>query len=237
MNTQVKEIFERVKASEKTVHIKLLGDSITHGVGGTGFEQNGAHIVENFYRSPYGYCWAKRFKEHMEAHYNCTVTNNACTGTKIEFVLEHFDELVDEKDDVVICTIGTNNRHRYFKDGPKPEREVFGEAFYQNVLKLHQRFKESGKDYVLIANIPANAKNEVDGADFWRVLHMDDIDGFYKKASSACGFAFVSMYDLFSTYCAEHDVALDSLLCDGLHPNNDGYDVMFSLLAKEFGVV
>ena len=137
----------------------------------------------------------------------------------------------------MICTIGTNNRHRYFKDGPKPDREAFGEEFYQNVLKLHQRFKESGKDYVLIANIPANAKNEVDGADYWRVLHMDDINNFYKRAAAICGFAFVSMYDLFGDYCKNNNIALDSLLADGLHPNDHGFDVMFSLLATEFDVM
>ena len=232
----VKEIFAKVKASKKTVHIKLLGDSITHGVGGTGFEQNGAHIVGDFYRNPYGYCWAKRFKEHMEAHYNCTVTNNACTGTKIQFVLEHFDELVDEKDDVVICTIGTNNRHRYFKDGPEPEVEAWKEEFYQYVVELYERFEKSGKEYVLIANIPAGESNERSGEDFWRVIHMNDIRDAYARAAAEYGFAFVSLYDLFGDYCKNNNIALESLLADGLHPNDRGFDVIFALLCEEFGV-
>ena len=233
---KVKEIFEKVKASRKTVHIKLLGDSITHGVGNSDFKQNGAHIVGEFYRNPYGYCWAKRFKEHMEAHYNCTVTNNACTGTKIQFVLEHFDELIDEKDDVVICTIGTNNRHRYFKDGPEPEVEAWKEEFYQYVLQLNQRFLDSGKDYVLIVNIPASAENEKSGADFWRVIHMNDIRDIYARAAAEKGFPFVSLYDLFGDYCKNNNVELNSLLADGLHPNDRGFDVMFEILTETFGV-
>lgn len=43
--------------------IKLVGDSITHGQGGTGFAQNGEYIASVFgnkyYRNPNGYCWAK----------------------------------------------------------------------------------------------------------------------------------------------------------------------------------
>ena len=82
--------------------IKLLGDSITHGVGGIGFEQNGEHIVAEFSRSPGAYCWAKLFAEYMQKKYSISVVNNACTGTKIEFVIDNFDTLVDEEDDFVI---------------------------------------------------------------------------------------------------------------------------------------
>ena len=35
----------------KKLQIKLLGDSITHGAGGTGFKQDGEPIVEEFYKS------------------------------------------------------------------------------------------------------------------------------------------------------------------------------------------
>ena len=35
---------------ERGGRIKLLGDSITHGVGGDGFVQDGEHIVNEFSR-------------------------------------------------------------------------------------------------------------------------------------------------------------------------------------------
>ena len=98
MNTEVAKIFNRVVLSEKKLRIKLLGDSITHGVGGTGFNQNGVRINETFARNPDGFCWAKLLKEHMESQYNCEVVNNGCTGTSIEYVIAHFDELVDPED-------------------------------------------------------------------------------------------------------------------------------------------
>ena len=52
--------------------IKLLGDSITHGVGGTGFAQSGEHIVDRFSRNPDGFCWARLFSEHMGEKYGAT---------------------------------------------------------------------------------------------------------------------------------------------------------------------
>lgn len=216
--------------------IKLLGDSITHGVGGDGFLQNGEHIVEEFSRNPDGYCWAKLFAEYMRDKYSATVVNNACTGTKIEFVLKHFNTLVDAEDDLVICVIGTNNRHFYKCDGEKPEREKYLTDFYDNVVKLYNTFKSAGNNFILVANIPATDANEKDAQDYWRILHMNDINDSYKKAEEIYGFPFISLYDKMRKYCEENSVLLEELLSDGLHPNNRGHEVMFELIKEALGV-
>lgn len=231
----VKEYFHEV-IDKGGAKIKLLGDSITHGVGGTGFKQDGEHIVTEFHRNPNGYCWAKQFKEYLGEKYGATVTNNACTGTNIEFVIENFSTLVSEDDDLIICTIGTNNRHKYMADGPKPERDEMLSSFKNNIEKLNGLFKEAGKRVIFMANIPASDKNEESTDTYWRILHMNDIRDSYKAKKEELGFELISLYDLFKAYCAENGVELTSLLCDGLHPNDQGYDVMFSLLKKEFDI-
>ena len=238
MHNTPSELLAALIQSGKHFRIKLLGDSITHGCGGTGFKQNGAHIVGEFSRNPDGYCWANKFKAHMEQHYDCEVINNACTGTKIEFVIKHFDTLVDREDDLVICTIGTNNRHRYFKDFPdgKPAREDIGADFYQKVLHLYEMFLAAGKAVIFVANIPATEANEHASKEYWRILHMDDINAIYQHAQAKRGFPFISMYDLYTAYCKDTGTALEELLPDGLHPGDRGYDVMFDLLTKALGL-
>ena len=230
-----KDVINNVLKSNKIIKIKLLGDSITHGVGGTGFDQDGYGFTNGFARNTKGYCWAKRFKEYMEDKYNCTVTNNACTGTNIQFVIERFDELVKD-DDLVICTIGTNNRHRYAKDGPKPTYEEWSKRFYDCIVELYNKFLQKDVKVIFMANIPASEQNEKDGEDYWRVLHMDDINALYKKGAEALGYPMISMYDLFTDYCKQNSIEVDALLDDGLHPNDKGYDVMFELLVKELNV-
>ncbi len=131
------------------MRIKLLGDSITHREGGTGFKQSGEPIVENFRRNPDGYCRAKLFREYMETQYDCVVINNACTGTNTRFILRNFDALVDAEDDIVICVIGTNNRHQNFSDGPRRTRAEHAKLFYDSVVRLHERFVAMGKDVIL----------------------------------------------------------------------------------------
>ncbi len=236
MNYDVAKIFSKLILSDKKLKIKLLGDSITHGVGGTGWAQNGEPIVANFSRSPSSYCWATLMRDHLESQYNCTVVNNGCTGTKIEFILQHFDTLVNKDDDIIVCTIGTNNRHQYFKEGEKKTVTEHSEIFYSNIKKLDEKFKSTGKDYIFVANIPAAAANEFDGADYWRIIHMNDIRDLYTKAHFECGFPFIDLYTLFLTYCDTNGISYETLLKDGLHPNDAGYEVMFKLLLREFGL-
>ncbi len=237
MNKDVAKVISKVVLAERTVHIKLLGDSITHGVGGTGFEQNGEPIVEGFSRNKDGYCWAKLFKEHIESQFDAVVTNNGCTGTKIEFIIDNFDALVDSDDDVIICTIGTNNRHQNKSEERMHTKKEHMENFYNNIIKLHNMFKEAKKDVIFVANIPASVENEKrDDDEIKRLFHMCDINDLYLKASLEYGFPFISMYLQFSEYCDLKGITVDSLLADGLHPNDNGHDVMFKLILKELGI-
>ncbi|MBO5069585.1 MAG: SGNH/GDSL hydrolase family protein, partial [Roseburia sp.] len=236
MNKDAAKIFSRIILSDRTIRIKLLGDSITHGVGGTGFEQNGEPIVTGWARNPNGYCWANQFKAYLESQFNCVVINNGCTGTTIQFILDHFDELVDKEDDIILCTIGTNNRHQHFHESPRHTRREHMELFYQDIFTLHKRLKDAGKDVIFVANIPASAENEKDGEDYYRLFHMNDVQDIYVKASIACEFPLICLYTLFLEYCEQKNIAIDSLLADGLHPNDAGYDVMFALLMDELGI-
>lgn len=237
MDASISKIMDNIVLAKDTVHIKLLGDSITQGVGGTGFEQNGEPIVDHFSRNNDGYCWANMFKKYMEENFDCVVTNNACRGTRIEFILYYFDQLVDDTDDIVICMIGTNNRQQYFHEGPKRTRQEHMEMFYDNIIKLHNKLKEAGKDVIFLASIPASKEREEgDNSDCWRHFHMNDVHDLYTKASAECGFPFISMYSLFLEYCAQKEIPFESLLLDGLHPNDKGYDVMFSILLKALGL-
>ena len=227
-------IFQKYIQSGKPFRIKLLGDSITQGVGGSGFAQDGYPFIKGFARNPNGFCWANLFKEYVENKYDCSVVNNAAKGTRIEFIIENFDTLVDDSDDITICTIGTNNRHQSKGKADRKTREEFAKLFYDNVLALHNKFVQTGKEVVFMANIPAAPENEQDGENYWRILHMDDINEIYKRASEQKGFCLVSLYDLFNEHLKENKVDIHSTLKDGLHPNDVGYKIIFDLLLKEF---
>ena len=236
MNTNgVAELFARVLKQRNNPKIKLLGDSITHGVGGSGWEQIGSLIVEGWNESPNGYSWANLFRDYMKEKYGAKVINNGCTGTTIQFIIEHFDALVSDTDDLVICTIGTNNRHRAKDLGDPPSREEWGTVFYNAVLQLSAMFEAKKKSVIFVANLPAAQSNEGDGETYYRILHMDDINEIYKRAHEKACFAFISMYDLVNHYVQKKGILVDEILADGLHPSDEGYKVMFSLLCEALG--
>ena len=241
MNTEIAKIFSQIILADKPVRIKLLGDSITHGVGGTGFDQNGDPIVKGFARNPNGYCWANLLRDFLEKNFSCQVVNNGCTGTKIDFIIDNFDQLVDPEDDIIICTIGTNNRSHYFSSGPVPTKQTRQKEIYGKILALADKFKKAGKQIIFMSNIPASADNENRTYDpqfgeLCRVVHMNDIHDLYLKTSFDKGFPLIDLYTAFLNYCHNHNLSLDDLLDDGLHPNDRGYEVMFRLILQELGI-
>ncbi len=235
MKSDLSNVIEAIK-EKRISKIKLLGDSITQGVGGTGYCTNGEVFVSNYARNSNGYCWAKLFKEYVEKKYECMVVNNGCSGTRIEFIIENFDTLVDDSDDLIICAIGTNNRHQAKNTGERKTREQFGKTFYENILLLNKKFEQREKKVVFLANIPASEKNEQDGETYWRILHMDDINSIYKVAHKETGFLFISIYDAFTKYLKDRNEKVDGYLQDGLHPNDKGYQLMFELICKEMQI-
>lgn len=236
MMKNVSEIFGQLLKDKTNLKIKLIGDSITHGVGGTGWEQKGSVIVEGWAESPDGYCWANLLRDHMKEKYGATVVNKACTGTTVDFVIKNFSALVDNDDDLILCTIGTNNRHKYFSQGEKPLKEDFLNELYEKIKKMYGMFQDTKIPTVFVANIPASDQNEQDGEDYWRILYMSDINESYKKLAEEFGANVLSLYDLFLDYCEKNNLSVDALLCDGLHPNDKGYRVIFDLLSEAFGV-
>jgi len=65
---------------------------------------------------------------------------------------------------------------------------------------------------------------------------MNDVNDLYLKASKECCFPFISMYSQFMEYCDLKGITVDSLLSDGLHPNDDGHTVIFKLILRELGL-
>ena len=238
MNTQAAKLFSQMILSGKPARIKLLGDSITHGYSGTGYAQNGENFVTTFRRNKDGYCWARLMAEFLAEQYGITVINNGCSGISTAFIVNHFDELVDTDDDLVICAIGTNDRSMYHKDGPRPTREEKLRQVYGDMRRLAEKFLAIGKPVIFVANIPAvNESDGVhDGMPYWRLLHMHDIHDLWVKVCCEKNLPLADLYTAMANFCDTRDIPLDDLLADGLHPNDRGYEVMFRLLMEELGI-
>lgn len=226
----VRSVFKKLANSLITgekVAIKLIGDSITHGVGGTGWAQTGETIYGNFKVNENGYCWANLFKSYMESKFNCEVINYGTTGRNSKDLLNNINTIVKDTDDIVICMIGTNDRNNESRDGVLNSKT----GLYQNLLNIHNNISTRGKEIIFMSNIPSSVANENDD----KLFHMEDVDHIVSCVASSLNCEYISVYKLFMEYCQTRNITIDSLLADGLHPNDTGYDVMFYLICNALG--
>ena len=70
---QISSITSQLILSDRTLNIKLIGDSITAGVGGTGYATDGEIIYGTYRVNTNGHCWANSLKEYYESKFNVSV--------------------------------------------------------------------------------------------------------------------------------------------------------------------
>ena len=224
-----------ISESERKLKIKLIGDSITHGQGGTGFSCDGEQFFLTVRRNPNGYCWANLFKEHLEKKYSCEVINNGICGNCAAHFLINFNAQVDADDDVVFCMLGTNDRSQRRDAKELHASEEHLNIYSNNVDKICEFFHNKGIDnVVLMSCIPAIEDCET--PDSIRHFKACDIDTVVRDAAEKYGFPFISMYTLVCDWCEKNKAEWSSFLVDRVHPNDAGYKVMFDLIIKELGL-
>ena len=215
------EIFNNLMTSTNK-NVKIVGDSIAQGVGGTGFAQDGEHIISQWYRNPNGYCWANLFSSLCSYLYNITVVNNACRGTNSGFVVTNWNTLISETDNVIICCYGTNDRGQI----------ADSEESLNNFRKIKCMASIQGKDVIFFSPIPAGLNNELNNTHNYDQIyyHMEVID---KNINIASDNEYVSLFDICSEWVNNNDITLTDYL-DGseLHPNDDLYYKMFVWICK-----
>ena len=227
-NKTPKETIARIFDKSKHTNIKLVGDSITHGQGGTGFKQDG-EVIGTFFndeyrRNPNGHCWANSFRDYLQEKFNCTVTNNAVMGTSTVELVNNFDTLISDSDDIVICMYGTNNRiNNYGKS-----------SFEPNLQTIIDKCKAKDIDLILMASIPTSVAQEENKTE--TNFHMEDVNHSIAKVCYKNDIEYVNVYQRFLEYCRFTKTPIDNLLADGLHPNDTGYDVIFDIVCGELGI-
>ena len=215
-----------IVGATRTINIKLIGDSITAGLRGTGYNDTstggGQLIYDNVYQNVSGHCWANSLKDYFEEKFNVSVVNNGVSGIGAGTMITHWNDLVSANDDVVICMIGTNNRA-----SSANLAEFIG--YLEQIVTIANN---GNKLLILMASIPASVANEDDNKHF----HMEDVEHAIRYITDKYNIPFVNVYKLFIEYCINTGITIDSLLYDGLHPNDNGYDVMFYLIANALGL-
>lgn len=193
--------------------VVLLGDSITDGAGGTGY--NGSYTDAPSTNAT-GYCWANAFKKFLEKRYGTTVTNMGIYGSSL-FDQQPAAQEVLTKQDFVIWLTGTNDRNN-------PEA-------YKNALPgaIHA-LREQCAGLLVISGIPATNADERA-----HQVNMQKMDELIMTAAARTVPHF-SMYQAFVHHCGTLGIDLCDCFADHVHPNDLGYCMMFTLLCQKLGL-
>jgi lysophospholipase L1-like esterase len=244
-----------VPQSSKTIKIALLGDSITQGQGSTGFvryDYGGYNVRGNgpdypdagadyqvgdllgtddasnpkrkWYVAIDGNGWGQKLKAYFESKFNCEVSNLGMAGIDSSYLKNHAipDNVIGEDYDICILMIGANDRF-----------STTLATYYSNFKSACQSLLADGKQVVLIAETPVSVAND---ADPIRNFHMEGVERVTMKVASEFNLQFINLYNEIMDYCLYTGVTIDSLLADGLHPNDTGYEVMFNIITKHLGL-
>lgn len=217
-----------------TNQIVLMGDSITAGVGGTGFngsttptadppDMSGGLIVEmnigKFYRNSRGYCWANELKSYIEEKYpNTTVINNGCSGTHSDQGDTYFDQLVPNGTTILIVSYGINDR---------------GSNNYDTIIHQGNIIKKAqarGIKVILMTPKPVTQDESE------RIYNSYQVMQKVKTVAVNNNMEPGDMWAEFNKYCFITGTNMSTLMPDGLHPNDAGYTAMFNLTKFILGV-
>ncbi len=213
------DVFKIIK-NIKNKKIKILGDSIGAGVGGTGYSATGEIIVGNNKSNETGHCWANSFRDYLQSKYNCIVKNWSVSGWKSSDIVTNISTLITETDDIIICAIGANNC--YIENGIT--------LLESDIKTINEYCENHNKKVIFIGTIQTlTSSHENKG------IKMEDIDNLLREVTTNLNVCFIPMYKLFNDYLLYSGADLSLFYYNEEHPNDNGYDAMFYLIANYMG--
>ena len=151
-----------------------------------------------------------------------TVENYAISGRDSRYYNENKATLIEADDDIILMQLGTNDRKYNSPD----------------VTKGHQReiIKYAHNMGVKVILMCANPVVVEDDNTSNRIIKMNDINTALRQLADEFGMEYISNYDWFLEYSRTKGIPLQDLLDDLLHPNDEGYQVMFDNIARRLGL-
>lgn len=207
--------------------IKLLGDSITAGVGTENFTypQNAKEIYndgnESFVEATStSNSWANLFRNYInQKDYGVkNFTNAGIEGKSVKWALDNIDNLIDEQENVVFVMFGSDDRMTSTK-----------EEYESNISKL-LKIIDSRSNYMVVMSPPPAANDT-----FNNQLTSEDINEILSKISKKEKYTFISHFDGMNKYLENNsDVQYTDLMQNyGAYPSEKGYKVMWDTIKDE----
>ena len=225
-------VMSKLILPNKPFTVKLIGDSITQGVGSSDYDASGDVIISDnptaWSRNVGAKAWAAMFEARVANDY-ISVINNGVRGCSTHQILYYWNQLIDGMEDIVICMLGTNNR-------TTADDSTFSytkQSFYDELQKIKNTLEANGSDVVFMSAPPASVSNESQSGIHF---HMNDVDDVISKFAADNNREYISLYKKTLDYMKKTGATLDDLLDDGLHPNDRLHKLMYGWIVEGIGL-
>ena len=225
-------VMSKLILPNKPFTVKLIGDSITQGVGSSDYDASGDVIISDnptaWSRNVGAKAWAAMFEARV-ANDNISVINNGVRGCSTHQILYYWNQLIDGMEDIVICMLGTNNR-------TTADNATFSytkQSFYDELQIIKNRLELNGTEIIFMSAPPAGSTNESQSGIHF---HMNDVDDVIAKFAADNNMEYLSLYKKTLDYMEKTGATLDDLLDDGLHPNDRLHKLMYGWIVEGIGL-
>lgn len=225
-------VMSKLILPNKNYTVKLIGDSITQGVGSSDYDASGEVVISDnptaWSRNVGTKSWAAMFQARV-ANESVSVINNGVRGCSTHQILYYWDQLIDGDEDIVIVMLGTNNR-------TTADNENFSytkQSFYDELQKIKNTLESNGSEVIFMSAPPASASNESQSGIHF---HMNDVDDVIAKFAADNNMEYISLYKKTLDYMQFSGAELSDLLADGLHPNDKLHALMYGWIIEGLGL-
>ena len=161
--------------------------------------------------------------EGIKVNKKTEVVNYAQSGKNSKHFYQQRDTVVESTDDIIMMMLGTNDRHNLANT---EETKLYQRAVIDTA---HAK----GVKVILMSACPANVSADNHST---RNFGMFDVDKAIRELAYEYGMEHISNYDGFLEFSEYRGVNMDTLLGDGLHPNDEGHDVIFRNIIRKLGI-
>lgn len=198
--------------------IKIIGDSLAGGVGGSNYLQDGDTIFGSYKVNTSGHCWANSLKTILESKFTCTVKNWGIGGLTSSDIVNNLDTLISSNDSLILCLIGGNNRG--LTNGM--------DTLKNDLNTIYNYVKDKGKDIIFISGNPS-----LQSFESTKLYTMGDVDTAMASVCLSLGVEYISFYKDFINFYESKGIDLQYLLNGDVHPNDIGYDILYYIICNK----
>ena len=131
------------------------------------------------------------------------------------------------EDDFVFIMYGTNNR----------VTTATYRGFITEYKQLYDLLVDTyGITPIIISPPPVSEAQDTTNANTTYMFHTYDLQMAIREIADYYKVPFIDVYNGFLEYADNHDITYTTLLVDGLHPNNNGYNVIYHKVIKALGL-